>query len=907
MNRKAYKQLMSAFVVLTMLAAAFVMAAQVAGNGSEGVLMMPESDLVDVKKTAAYAGDGKWDITLTVDGRNAPLTTDIVFVVDCSFSMREKITLNGILYGTYDLQSNMNKIKVALKDIADSLIPTENDGKVRLGVIGYNSDVYTYSELTSDKSAFGTGVDELKIGAFKGSFIQGGIKAAETMLDASDADQKVMVVVSDGEATYAYGLKTPLNDNDYYLYDTTAGYKTYYSKSNLTADRMTNERIGNGLLTRDTNLKWMKSYSVIFANQAISEAKIASGKDISVYSVGFKADNDAKQSVVRSIGVKDSFFASDIDSLTVSLKKIADKTVNTGVNAEIIDPIGDMFSLVGDASNITVTGNGTSYGNITYEDGVISVNFPVISEVYYPIIVKYQVLIDTQTAVFGETYPANGDTFLYFSKANTYYCNQFVVPWVGIDCVRVTLHHVLVDGNANLVGIGSGTNVDNFADAQIMEEYYNVPVNEDYTLAAYPAFTFNDRMFAFSDVTSLNGGALTADSSPKTLNIAETKDMYFAYTELTDFAVTFHNNAVDPEQTYVQTMTDSFQLESFANMGFANVGYEFAGWCTTGDAGIVEFDDEESFTFAMYSDLYAVWNPIEYTVHYIDPYEHDLDTMEGVKIGDEISFNVEGFVPYNGVLNAELIENAIENAILINAEPIGFSITLTLSRGVAVEGVSDGDSVNPYSENPRFLPSLKAGYQNLRVEIYMGGVRADEMDMIIASAAPKIYSVDEEGWYTIYAWLVTDDIEIRVWAVPTQVAPELPVPEVNYYNVSVAYNTIYVAVSGIPDNGVIRENGDLNIRIAPAGAPVKVHVTVTMGGADVTGAFAYDSGSEYAGNVVIAAVTGDVAVNVSYEEITTENPTDVGQFPWWLILVAVIVGLILLLVYYRSRKNEQTA
>ena len=155
----------------------------------------PEPGAINIEKTGeATSTYGKWKINIKVEGKNVPKTTDVVLVIDDSGSM-----------GT----SKMNAAKDAAKDFVDELLSATTG--IRIAVVTINGgggtgrpqvDHNFSSDINSLKSAI------TAITASGGTNLQGGFYAARQLIESSDANRKVVVLLSDGAPTYSYSSVT---------------------------------------------------------------------------------------------------------------------------------------------------------------------------------------------------------------------------------------------------------------------------------------------------------------------------------------------------------------------------------------------------------------------------------------------------------------------------------------------------------------------------------------------------------------------------------------------------------------------------------------------------------------------------------------------------------------------------
>lgn len=140
-----------------------------------------------------------WDITVRIEGRdnNIVETTDVVLVIDRSGSM--------------DDDGRMTNAKAAAKNFIDAMIKPPSTS-LRIAVVSFSSD-YTEGNRTSklinvdhdfstNRTTLKNAVDGLR--ALGGTHTQAGIIQGQAKLTGSGADNKYMVLLSDGQPTFSY-------------------------------------------------------------------------------------------------------------------------------------------------------------------------------------------------------------------------------------------------------------------------------------------------------------------------------------------------------------------------------------------------------------------------------------------------------------------------------------------------------------------------------------------------------------------------------------------------------------------------------------------------------------------------------------------------------------------------------
>jgi len=274
---------------------------------------------IKLTQKASNYNNGNFDVEMTVEGNEDSTTKmhtlDVVLAIDTSNSMGEPKIL-----GLFDTYKRLNNAKKAAKSFAEILLKDSNN-KVRVAVVGFGDEAYTEAALTSNKKAINKAIDSLELtGA---TYTQDALKMAYRILKNGNADQKKIVLLSDGVPTYGYS---------------------------------NGERIGNGSEVSDQ-----------IKEALYSEADAIKRKGISITTVGIGVDAKGKSILERvakdSGGYKAANeFGSNLDEI---LKNLAEEIVNKKVNnGKFVIPMADFVEF---KDNLTyeVTTKGIKNENLT--------------------------------------------------------------------------------------------------------------------------------------------------------------------------------------------------------------------------------------------------------------------------------------------------------------------------------------------------------------------------------------------------------------------------------------------------------------------------------------------------------------------------------------------------------------
>ena len=153
------------------------------------------------KEVLAENADGTFDVKLTVTGAEKITKknkkTDIVLVVDTSGSMREPKE------GNYYTDKRISNAKEAATSFVNAMIKESGKGDVKIGLVSFASDAEKKSNLTNNKDSLNNAIQTLT--AEGGTYTQEGLKLANEILRGGAAEEKIIVLISDGKPTFADG------------------------------------------------------------------------------------------------------------------------------------------------------------------------------------------------------------------------------------------------------------------------------------------------------------------------------------------------------------------------------------------------------------------------------------------------------------------------------------------------------------------------------------------------------------------------------------------------------------------------------------------------------------------------------------------------------------------------------
>lgn len=394
----------------------------------------PQPGSLNINKSGERVeGSGnQWEITLEIEGKNLKKTTDIVLVIDRSGSMGD--------------DNKMANAKIAAKAFVNNLL-VEGNGNIRIAIVSFASNVTINSNFQgySGKQALLSAIDG--ISAYGGTFTQAGIKQGNALLNGSDADYKSMVLLSDGAATYSYGIYNPNNYLEYWYRSGSGGFFNPYVYHYRTTSSVPQsefkynaDAVGNG---RDEHYRYGSSgnerYNYRHGASAVAEAGFGKSEDYEIYSIALSAGEEGEWTLENVASPGNYYPTSDSEALEPIFTEIAGRISHAATNAVVTDPLGEMYSILGiNSSNydslITV-----SHGTISYDTATdtISWNIGTISEGnrYW---MKYTVALD-YSAEGGVYYLANKPTYIDYTNIDGLAAKKyFPIPEFRLRALKFT-------------------------------------------------------------------------------------------------------------------------------------------------------------------------------------------------------------------------------------------------------------------------------------------------------------------------------------------------------------------------------------------------------------------------------------------------------------------------------------
>ena len=323
---------------LVIPAAANTKSAQVLKSGSVNLKsatasdpIWPEEGAVHIEKTAeSTATPGRWKINLKVEGKNIQSTTDVVLVIDDSGSM-----------GT----TKMNNAKNAAKNFVDSLLTGTTNIRIAIVTINGGGSIgvpQLDKNFTNNISQLKNAINAISSGG--GTNLQGGFYMARTLMVTSSANNKSVILLSDGYPTYSYESTVTSSQ------PTCTGYSWSHTRDdieenylNVTSSTYTNV-IGNGSYFSYTLFTKYSSNCGTFnaGNHGVPteyEAGLLMGNGVDIYTIGFEVTGNTDAEDVLEDSQNKGYYPATSSTIDGIYDEIRSNIAYAASNAILTDPM----------------------------------------------------------------------------------------------------------------------------------------------------------------------------------------------------------------------------------------------------------------------------------------------------------------------------------------------------------------------------------------------------------------------------------------------------------------------------------------------------------------------------------------------------------------------------------------
>ncbi len=332
-----------------------------------------------------------------------------------------------------------------------------------------------------------------------GTYTQAGMHTAQGLLSGSQATQKNIVLLSDGQPTYS----TRMNSPDDYLVN-------YQTSANAPATAYVySSRVGDG-----TNMLYRYASNPYryynHGNSAIAEAGYAKAAGTTVYTIALDAGTDGTAVLNNMASPGKAYQTSNPAALAPIFTEIAGRIFSSVSNSSVTDPMGLGFEVEGDLTDISVSQGvvALSGGTIDWDIGSLTQPIPApgnqnikYAEMSYRVTINDEIL--NATAEDGTNYKTNGDAiFQYTDSEGVQQTSNFPQP--SVDPILLVVEKMLKDANGNVITddnrqfmINVKNHVTDVNDPYYYDKYYllkpgerrvmtNLRLEDTYTVAELP-------------------------------------------------------------------------------------------------------------------------------------------------------------------------------------------------------------------------------------------------------------------------------------------------------------------------------------------------------------------------------------------------------------------------------------
>lgn len=542
----------------------FISPMSVFGATSSGDPVWPNPGATQLSKTAKPTGNpGEWEITLKVEGKNLKTSSDVVLVIDKSGSMNDKV----------NKQKKMDKAKEAANKFVDNLLLNGADTKIAVVAFNRTSELVSSFKGPNQKAALKTAINGIH--ADGGTNIQAGIKQAHELLTSnqSQAENKIIVLLSDGEPTYSYkGIAA----TDYSWSNN--GYDSSYpfAITEFDYDRIVGSGssykvdYGFGEWIRDSWFSGHYQYEVKDNGiGTFSEAKLAREAGHKLFSVGLDVDKNSNAEKVLKNIKSEGYYSASNDDLNKIFGELAGKISYAAQDAKVIDPMGDMFNLKMRGEQISVQDYTVSQGEVDWDSAneKFTWNIGNIAE-GEPAVFTYKVVMDlSKNPVSNTLYPTNGKTTLEYKDVNNRNVTKdFEVPKVSIGNGSILMKGYKVNANGQPIN-AEGIEVEGpeFAE-ELYSEYYKDQTGNE-------ALPIGSKEYSIP-AKEVAGYQLKVGEDPTKVRLTATNPtpvIWFGYEEVVERTVTVKFLEKGTEKKLAEPLTVSGKIGETLNLEAVDV------------------------------------------------------------------------------------------------------------------------------------------------------------------------------------------------------------------------------------------------------------------------------------------------------------------------------------------------
>jgi Listeria/Bacterioides repeat len=616
--------------------------------------------LILSKTAVPVAGtQDEWEVTISLNGLDKPVTSDVVLVIDLSLSMNQ----NNRLVNT----------KAAAKAFVDNLL-TDNSN-TRISLVTFSNDSSVVVPFTDDKATLNSAIDGMSAVSYTN--IQAGIREASTMLNspASTADNKFIVLLGDGDPTISYVVTGTTNVSIESCSGTgVSASRTFKFEDDYTITFNYGATVNNGTQYNYSNSAYtllcpIHSTTHPFPNNhgipTIYEAKLAKDTGIEIYSVALSAGTNGNYvlsscSSGGNVLVNNEYYYQMNDNnpsgLTSAFTAIAGKIAYAASNVDIVDPMGEHFILKDGASGVVFKQNGTPFIpsalEFSFNPATQTILWKIdsVRNATSPITMTYTVKVDDGVKP-GISLETNGKTTIaYLDVDGASVQKEFHVPRVVYGPFgTIDIHCYLLDASGkplNALGQVAIQRADlefdtiPYTSGGFQTLLYDNVSGTPYIVGAPVDHVFNGKTAYYVPGNSSNFG----DPASITIRLDETNQTghaYFAYQfPVTSSNLTYYENNAEYSNVVLNmpaspvTVGDGMLISEPSEP--ISVGYKFEGWYT--EQACNNLWDFNNDIVSGDVGLYAKWTEVT------TPYTVTFDADGGLPIPSSQPVQHSGFI-----------------------------------------------------------------------------------------------------------------------------------------------------------------------------------------------------------------------------------------------------------------------
>ncbi len=511
--------------------------------------------------------DPYWEVTLKIDGKNYPTTSDVVLVIDNSNSMYTE---------------RMPKVKEAAKAFVNNLM-TDSSTRIALVVYGRDIDLQTkeFYDATKQEELLSKidSITQMMNDDNGGTNTQLAIYTAQQLLssEASTGVNKNIVLLSDGIPTYSYkltGTATWTGCGTGFLTGThywggslpTSNNGSVVTDSIVITARDINTRCGSGYNSEATGYyepglvdltvscnhgetKTISDYEIEHTVGTIWEANTAKTAGTTFYSISFQAgtEGEAMLKECASNSTTDYFAIAEGETdvsgkLASAFTAIAGSIAAAATDSVVTDPMGEFVNLKFSGSVPTFTTDLAAYeagsydvyisqGTASYDvdKDTITWNSGTIHE-GTTAVMRYHIVVDTS---LGDSVPqgeldANKETIFKYTnwEGNPDTVKHFPIPVVNINGGLVRIHYYRVNSQGQPLAENGSITEPQFAEIADYETITGLEWGQDHSFDYKEIAGFN----YYGSYIVDNGTLTEGDTATVHINVNEQEhDIWFAY------------------------------------------------------------------------------------------------------------------------------------------------------------------------------------------------------------------------------------------------------------------------------------------------------------------------------------------------------------------------------------------